>query len=528
MKKLAHKLFFALIIFFVLGAFSCANAEYFYIKNYNTDLYIYKNSGVSVKESILVHFNSPRHGIFRKIPHKYKVGNKDPNLSRPFIYGNNYKINIYDIKVAGFKYKVYKKGKCLFIKIGDKNRFVNGDVLYKLSYKIYGAVNFFKDHSEFYYNVIGFEWPVPIKYASFNIFWPENGKPSKDKYFVYSGRHGSKNSNVDVLVSKGFLSGKTSLVFLVYNGITAGIWFPKGVIAKGSPFKQISLIIANNSIYLLLVLIFIFLFLLWYVFGRDKKIIHIVRYKLPDNITSAEAGFFIDDKTDNRDLLSLIFCWAAKGYIEIEETEKSGLILKKKDYILRKLKDLPDTAKSFERTIFYGLFSGGITIVKVSTLKNTFYTHMKKAKKQLDEEMTFKDYYEPASRNLAKVTYILAIIMFMIGVMFGRLDYLISFILSAIIFFIFARIMPKKTRRGLKIYQLVGGFKEFIERVEKPRLKRLLKKDPNYFDKILPYAIALGIEKRWQKNSKTSLQNLRGGIEDRTITLLIQYILLTA
>jgi len=43
---------------------------------------------------------------------------------------------------------------------------------------------------------------------------------------------------------------------------------------------------------------------------------------LPDNITSAEAGFFIDDKTDNRDLLSLIFYWAAKGCIEIEETEK--------------------------------------------------------------------------------------------------------------------------------------------------------------------------------------------------------------
>ncbi len=40
------------------------------------------------------------------------------------------------------------------------------------------------------------------------------------------------------------------------------------------------------------------------------------------------------------------------------------------------------------------------------------------------------------------------------------------------------------------------GFKEFIERAEKPKLELLLKEDPNYFDKILPYALALGITKK--------------------------------
>jgi uncharacterized membrane protein len=63
--------------------------------------------------------------------------------------------------------------------------------------------------------------------------------------------------------------------------------------------------------------------------------------------------------------------------------------------------------------------------------------------------------------------------------------------------------MPRKTERGVEMYKRVLGFKEFIKRVEEDRLKRMMEEDPTKIERIIPYAIVLGIEKIWiEKISK--------------------------
>jgi uncharacterized membrane protein len=60
--------------------------------------------------------------------------------------------------------------------------------------------------------------------------------------------------------------------------------------------------------------------------------------------------------------------------------------------------------------------------------------------------------------------------------------------------------MPRKTERGVEMYKRILGFKEFIERVEEDYLKRM---EPNKLERIIPYAIVLGIENIWiEKISK--------------------------
>ncbi|MBO8436209.1 MAG: DUF2207 domain-containing protein [Spirochaetes bacterium] len=41
------------------------------------------------------------------------------------------------------------------------------------------------------------------------------------------------------------------------------------------------------------------------------------------------------------------------------------------------------------------------------------------------------------------------------------------------------------------------GYREFIEKVEKDRIEKLVDEDPEYFYHVLSYAIALGVEERW-------------------------------
>ena len=57
----------------------------------------------------------------------------------------------------------------------------------------------------------------------------------------------------------------------------------------------------------------------------------------------------IDGYVDSKDVVSLVIYWANQGYLSIKEE-------KNEEFILIKLKELPGTAKTYEHTMFYGLF----------------------------------------------------------------------------------------------------------------------------------------------------------------------------
>jgi uncharacterized membrane protein len=77
-------------------------------------------------------------------------------------------------------------------------------------------------------------------------------------------------------------------------------------------------------------------------------------------------------------------------------------------------------------------------------------------------------------------------------------------LIAFIIVFLFARIMPAKSLKGVHTKVEVLGFQEFVNRVDADRLKRM---PPDTFEKFLPFAMALGIENRWAKSFEGIMQN---------------------
>jgi len=67
-------------------------------------------------------------------------------------------------------------------------------------------------------------------------------------------------------------------------------------------------------------------------------------------------------------------------------------------------------------------------------------------------------------------------------------------IISAIIWWLFARQMTAKTVKGGRTQVAILGLQEFMNRVDKDRLQRM---PPDTFEKYLPYAMALGVEHHW-------------------------------
>ena len=79
---------------------------------------------------------------------------------------------------------------------------------------------------------------------------------------------------------------------------------------------------------------------------------------------------------------------------------------------------------------------------------------------------------------------------------FSRLTWIVTGILTAAVIGMFGWLMSCRTTAGVRALEKVLGFEEFLSRVEADQIARLETR-PELFEKFLPYAMALRVEKKW-------------------------------
>jgi uncharacterized membrane protein len=495
------------IIFFALIANVNAYAqEAFTIKNYVVNVKVNKDASLDINEKISVHFIEPRHGIIRRIPYKYQLQplpSGTQKAERQLESGGYTHTIVEDIKVPGWNYDVSTEGDFKSIKIGSKDNYVNGDQQFSISYRVLNAINFFKDHSELYFNLIGTEWATVIDSAAFSIELYDS-LPDTPEYFIATGSLGSKENNtVTKWEENKIFSGHTTKSLNPNEGLTAGISFPNNFLIKQD--------YRFRGLYWLLLpfIVFPLMFFIWKRWGKDEKVTVQTEFYPPENISPSVSGYVIDDKLDQRDLTALVPYWGAGGFLKINEIEKKSLfgLIKNKEYEFIKLKDLPGNALKFEKTLFNGIFKTGDE-VKLSELKDVLYKTMNIAKSELEDEINVDEFYVKYSRGLGVFFTAIGFVILIAGIVNlisnwqEKIWLGVALIASGIIIIVFGLIMTKKTKKGTLLYQKLLGFKEFIKTVEKDRLQEFLKQDENYFDKVLPYAIVFDIADTWKDKLK--------------------------
>ncbi len=82
------------------------------------------------------------------------------------------------------------------------------------------------------------------------------------------------------------------------------------------------------------------------------------------------------------------------------------------------------------------------------------------------------------------------------GLMYG-----VAAFLSGMVFMGFGYFMPQRTQKGAIVREEVLGLKMYMETAEKDRINfhNAPEKNPAQFEKLLPYAMALGVEEQWAK-----------------------------
>ncbi|MGH9462491.1 MAG: DUF2207 family protein, partial [Vicinamibacteria bacterium] len=161
-------------------------------------------------------------------------------------------------------------------------------------------------------------------------------------------------------------------------------------------------------------------------------------------------------------------------------------------------------------------FSSGNSVM-LSSLKEKFYTSIPGIRKAITRQLLAKELF-PSDPEGVRTLYrgvglAAAALPVGLGFVLSKLGWVtmslppsagifVPFavfcgVLTLIIIRFFAKAMPSKTPKGARLARYCLGFKEFVERVEQDRIERMATSDPRLFERVLPYAVVLGVADEW-------------------------------
>ncbi|PIS15790.1 hypothetical protein COT62_01825 [Candidatus Roizmanbacteria bacterium CG09_land_8_20_14_0_10_41_9] len=465
------------------------------IRSFGSDIAIHKDGTIEVKETIQYDFSTlQKHGIYRQIPTVKK--NKD---------GKRYRL---DLKISsvtdedGVAYAYTKStvGDDIKIRIGDANKTISGEHTYVITYKVGGALTYYSDHDEFYWNVNGTDWTVPVNSIEAAVTLPELTSQGSLNGTCFTGVSGSTASECSIQKENGKITVSATRTLGVRENITIVFGFPKGIVAQLEPKEIVSFFdtfigkILTFAFFLIIILWF-FLYPLWipvkwYLKGRDpaplsgggevRAWFDPPKTKKGRDLTPVETGSLIDEQVDARDISAMIVNLAQRGYFKIVEKKKD-------DFYFVKTKD-PSDAKllAFEKKLLEDLFDNN---AEVRLKDKKMYSTMEDIKKTIYTDLVAERFF-PENPQSIRTFYTV------IGA-FALFTFNFPLAFSA---FIFGRNMVRKTEFGVESANIAKSLKNFLSSQE--RQLEFQAKNQMMFEKLLPFAVAFGVEKIWAERFK--------------------------
>ena len=490
-----------LCILFPWPTLARGSVDYWYIQDFSAKFELRADSTLLVTEKITADCGeaTDKHGIFRILPEQALT--PDGVIKTPVEL-----VSITDWNGVPQTYSSSRNylDKTVTWKIGDPDVTVQGVNRYQITYLVKNAVRFGNaKFDEFYWNLNGAFWDIEIDTFTADIVFPAGINQTNATIDYYSGALGSKEKgNVSYeWLGTGLLRFKTANL-QEREGVTASVTFPKGLIQPYQPtfWEKYSLYFFA----LIPIIAFIICFTIWKNYGKDPKANKtvIAEYEPPANMSPLQLGVLYHNDLNNKLISASIIDLAVKGFLKIEELEKSSLF-SGKDFKLTKTNSAKsDAVLCLTEKILYEKLFADKSEVQLSQLKNKFFEHIGALQKTAKDEAIANGYiYQSGTRNM--------IIMIMVGVGLSVLagcayetntPLAVALFLSTAIVILFGIVMPRVTEKGAETIWQIKGFKLYMETAEKYRQQ--FNEKENIFEKYLPYAMVFGITKLWVNKMK--------------------------
>ncbi|HEY3747266.1 MAG TPA: DUF2207 domain-containing protein, partial [Gemmatimonadaceae bacterium] len=385
-----------------------------------------------------------------------------------------------------------------------------------IRYRVHNAIRFYYAGSEpgaideLYWNVTGNGWDMPIDHVRADVILPVGVTATRTA--VYTGFAGATGNAATIAKDVNEISFNGLRSLGPHEGMSIGVGWPAGHIAsRPSQARQQFMDSLRYLPAAIPFLVFFLAFRTWNRRGRDpEELSYVVRYEPIKGMSPAESGTLIDNSVDMQDITSTLVDLAVRGYVQIKEvTEKHLLgLTSSTDYIFHFLKPASEwaTLAPHEQLYLEGLSELapiGELDVRLSDLHNKFYKSIDGIRGAIYDSLVEKGFYlqrpdKVKSVWLAGAAFVFMAGFFLIG-MTGKMPLsmlsipalVFAMIGTALTLAIFGLIMPARTIAGARAREATLGFKEFLERVEVERYRKMIT-SPEMSEKYLPYAMAFG------------------------------------
>ena len=520
------------------------------IRNYEVTVQINRNGTLTVNEVIDYQFGEePKHGIYRDIPLRSKRFGFDVHKS--FIKMNWIKR---DGKDEEYTKNHFYEG--IRYRIGSETELVNlykTESIYELNYDIYNAV-FEKDGIyQVYYNAIGQFWNVPIEQASVIIRFPNGQKIKKneiEKLEVYTGSYGEKGENYDILENDEEIHISTKELE-AKNGLTFMLNLKTDKISPTLVDKLKIVYLSNPAIIILpflLLFLTIYSIVTWKFFGKDPQGKSVIpEFNLPKDISPMFAAY-INGERDTVEILNAgIFTLLTKGFIvanrvngEIKYNKEFKTVYTQETELAEEERMLLDALSSEKNDIFGSekrIYNKANSIIEI--LKDKYHKIIYKNNgsflvpfycaapvfmififSQTNFEIfnpfiilyiliTLGSFFHRIWITVSKKLLIGLVIIAILGVSFYQGIEIFVFVAYFVILFItYSKLIGKYTNEGLRKKEYLKGMKMYIKTAEENQIRKFdnVKELIEYFNGILPFAVALGVKNEAIKLMKKTIK----------------------
>jgi len=538
----------AVLVACAVSPASATAARSIVIEDFALDLRVDESAGLALTETIRLRFEGPWNGIIRTIPIQ-NVTSRGERRNLGFRLES-----VTDETGTRLEAAKGRRGADIDLKIrvpgaADAVRTV------VIRYRITGGLRFFEDHDELFWNVTGDGWAFPIHAARARISLP--GSLANVRVNGFTGAYGSGQRGVritvdgearaadDVIVpasesppppgGEHVIAVEAARPLGIHEGLTVAVAWNRGIVRRPSGLGWLitawsSWFVGRALLATVLaspLLAFAGMFWHWRRVGRDPRPGPlVVAFEPPEGLGPAEVGTLLDNRPDPRDLIAGLVDTAVKGVVRIRETAARGWFTRA-EYAFELL--APESAwtqagvSSAGCQMLRGMFenhqgtpgsNGVIETVASKDLAESFYSHLPEIKNAIFKDLIDRGFYRtPPDTTITAyavgaaiagaVVWVLAlIVMPWMGYRDGLMTVAAPIILGAttmLILLSFAVFMPARTVAGGAARDRIRGFEEFLSRVDRHRLESL-PLTPELFEKFLPYAIALGVERRWARS----------------------------
>lgn len=397
------------------------------------------------------------------------------------------------------------------------------DHSWTISYTAHGAIGFYKDYDELYWNLFT-DYDVPVDSVTATVILPTaDTAPLSTFYSEPKKEFTLERPNLSTFVFK--TEGVAPNAKL-----TVAVGWQKGVLDQKAYYKDALRFYSwylAAIILLILSLVYAGVYELLYrrrVHGRGTII---AQYEPPEHLPPAEAEMLVKGKITDKGWSATLVDLAVRGYVLISEDKpKTGWfarLFSAKEYTVTPTQKEPINLREYEQQFLQALFDNRKTFSTALMKKSTsdkMYKAMHEVRKMLyvDIEKDTAGYevgpvWHPSKylKNIEKKRLTAVEILAVVGVFMGLpamwiylivigannqgiVWFVISACASSIVVLYVRLIRLRLNAHGAIIKEEWLGFRLYLETAERYRLQKLT---PELFEKFLPYAIVFGVEKPW-------------------------------